>query len=39
MTCAATAANVNDTLVFDRLILTAFAVMACPAPYSPIRGL
>lgn len=26
--CAATAANVNDTLVFERLFLTAFAVMA-----------
>jgi transposase len=25
--CAATAANVNDTLVFERLFLTAFAVM------------
>ena len=26
--CAVTAANVNDTLVFERLFLTAFAVMA-----------
>ena len=26
--CAATAANVNDTLVFERLFLAAFAVMA-----------
>ena len=26
--CAATAANVNDTLVFERLFLSAFAVMA-----------
>jgi transposase len=26
--CAATATNVNDTLVFERLFLTAFAVMA-----------
>jgi transposase len=26
--CAATAANVNDTVVFERLFLTAFAVMA-----------
>ena len=26
--CAATAATVNDTLVFERLFLTAFAVMA-----------
>ena len=26
--CVATAANVNDTLVFERLLLTAFAVMA-----------
>ena len=26
--CAATAANVNDTLVFERLFLTAFAVVA-----------
>jgi transposase len=26
--CVATAANVNDTLVFERLFLTAFAVMA-----------
>ena len=28
VTCAATAANVNDTLVFERLFLSAFAVMA-----------
>ena len=27
--CAATAANVNDTLLFERLFLTAFAVVAC----------
>ena len=27
VTCAVTAANVNDTLVFERLFLTAFAVM------------
>ena len=26
--CAATGANVNDTLVFERLLLTAFAVTA-----------
>ncbi len=26
--CAATAANINDTLVFERLFLAAFAVMA-----------
>ena len=26
--CAATAANVNDTLMFERLFLAAFAVMA-----------
>src|SRR4029453_3979644 len=26
--CVATAANVNDTLVFERLFLAAFAVMA-----------
>jgi transposase len=26
--CSATAANVNDTIVFERLFLTAFAVMA-----------
>ena len=26
--CAATAANVDDTLVFERLFLSAFAVMA-----------
>jgi hypothetical protein len=26
--CAVTAANVNDTLVFERLFLAAFAVMA-----------
>ncbi len=26
--CAATAANVNDTLVFERLFLAAFAVVA-----------
>jgi hypothetical protein len=26
--CTATAANVNDTLVFERLFLAAFAVMA-----------
>ena len=28
MACIATAANVNDTLVFERLFLAAFAVMA-----------
>jgi transposase len=28
VTCVATAANVNDTLVFERLFLAAFAVMA-----------
>jgi transposase len=28
MACATTAANVNDTLVFERLFLAAFAVMA-----------
>jgi transposase len=26
--CAVTAANVNDTLVFERLFLSAFAIMA-----------
>jgi hypothetical protein len=26
--CAVTAANVNDTLLFERLFLAAFAVMA-----------
>lgn len=26
--CAATAANINDTLVFERLFLSAFAVTA-----------
>ena len=26
--CAATAANVNDTLLFERLFLSAFAVVA-----------
>jgi Transposase DDE domain len=37
--CAATAANVNDTLVFERLFLSAFAVMVRIETCSPTRGM
>ena len=36
--CAATAANVNDTLLFERLFLTAFAVAAGIATVSADKG-
>ena len=36
--CAATAANVNDTLVFERLFLAAFAVMARVATVFADKG-
>jgi hypothetical protein len=36
--CAATAANVNDTLVFERLFLAAFAVMARIRPVFADKG-
>jgi len=45
--CAATAANVNDTVLFERLFLAAFAVMAristvfsgkCPKRFAADRG-
>src|SRR5688572_21150331 len=35
--CAATAANVNDTVLFERLFLTAFAVIARSGPCSRTR--
>src|SRR3569833_2331070 len=36
--CAATAANVNDTLLFERLFLTAFAVVAKVAAVFADKG-
>ena len=36
--CLATAANVNDTLAFERLFLAAFAVMARFAPCSQTKA-
>ena len=37
--CVATAANVNDTLVFERLFLAAFAVMARIRTVTRVIGL